>query len=116
MPAHFTVNPRTGNIEYIQVQPELLSLTAFRQGVRSTCAKTDGGDVQIVIPAYLDEDHFQRALPLLPSILRVHFLSNLLLSFWYIHQDSTQICRRCFAQNIVHLSRIMLTPILPLHL
>ena len=71
MPAHYTVNPRTGAIDYIQVYPELLSIAAFKEGVRSTCAKTQGGDIQIVIPAYLTQDHFQRALPLLPGILRV---------------------------------------------
>ena len=71
MPAQFTVNPRTGIIDYIQVHPELLSLAAFKQGVTSTVIKSEGGDIQIVIPAYLNEDHFQRALPSLPGILRV---------------------------------------------
>lgn len=71
MPAHYTTNPRTGTIDYIQVQPELLSLAAFTQGAKATCGRTDGGDIQVVIPAYISEDHFQRALPLLPGVLRV---------------------------------------------
>ena len=71
MPANFTVNPRTGSIDYIQVNPELLSVAAHKQGVVATVGKSDAGDIQIVIPAYLNEEHFQRALPLMPSILRV---------------------------------------------
>ena len=71
MPANFTVNPRTGIIDYIQVHPELLSLAAFKQGVKSTVVNSAEGDIQIVIPAYLNEDHFHRALPLMPGVLRV---------------------------------------------
>ena len=73
MPAHFTVNPRTGQVDYIEVHPELLSLSAFSQGVRATCSKNTGGDIQVAVPAYLNEEHFQRALPHLPGILRVSF-------------------------------------------
>ena len=70
MPANYTVNPRTRVIDYILVYPELLSPAAFKQGVSAAVATSDG-EVQIVIPAYLNEDHFQRVLPMLPGILKV---------------------------------------------
>ena len=70
MPASFTVNPRTGAVDYISVGMELLSVAAFKQGVRQGPGRGDA-DIQIVIPAYLCQEHFQRALPLLPGILKV---------------------------------------------
>ena len=70
MPANFTVNPRTGAVDYIAVQMDMLSVAAFKQGVRRGPGRGDA-DIQIVIPAYLCQDHFQRALPLLPGILKV---------------------------------------------
>jgi hypothetical protein len=70
MPATYTKNPRTGEIDYIQVQTELLAVSAFKQGVRRGPGRGEA-DIQIVIPAYLCEEHFQRALPLLPGILKV---------------------------------------------
>lgn len=71
MGASFTVNPRTGTIDYIYLYPDLLSIAAFKQGVTSTVA--EGGNIQIVIPAYISEQHFERAMPLMPGILRVSF-------------------------------------------
>ena len=70
MPANFTINPRTHVIDYILVHPELLSMAAFKQGITAAVANSEG-DVQTVIPAYLNEDHFQRVLPLLPGVLKV---------------------------------------------
>lgn len=73
MGATYTVNPRTRAIEYIQLFPELISVAAFKQGVTATVAASQGGKIQIVIPAYINEQHFQRALPLMPGILKVYF-------------------------------------------
>ena len=67
MPATFTVNPRTHIVDYIEVHPDFLSPAAFKQA--TTCFPS--ADIKIIIPAYLNEDHFQRALPLMPGILRV---------------------------------------------
>lgn len=73
MLASHTTNPRTGQIDYISVETELLSVVAFKRGVRRGPGKAQGGDFQVVIPAYLCEEHFQRAIPLLPGILKVGF-------------------------------------------
>ena len=68
MPLRWTINPRTGALDYIQADPELLSTSAFQQGVRET---PQHHQVMAVLPAYLTQEHFERALPRMPKLLRV---------------------------------------------
>ncbi len=48
MPASFTVNPRTGEVDYIAVQTEggLLAVSAFKQGVRRGPGRGEA-DIQV---------------------------------------------------------------------
>ena len=67
MPLQWTVNPRTRQVDYIEASPDLLSLDAFSAGV---CKTPSNGHVQGVLPVFLTQAHFERALPHLHAILR----------------------------------------------
>ncbi|KAK9828625.1 hypothetical protein WJX72_001162 [[Myrmecia] bisecta] len=67
LPVRFTVNPRTGVVDYIEADMDLLSLEAVQAGVTKTTAN-DAFDA--LLPLYIDADHFQRALPAYPALLR----------------------------------------------
>ena len=51
----------------------MLSVAAFKLGVTRASSKADLGDHAImeVCPVYLNEGHFQRALPHLQKVLKV---------------------------------------------
>ncbi|EFN51646.1 hypothetical protein CHLNCDRAFT_54899 [Chlorella variabilis] len=65
----FTVNPKTGAADYIMpTSPDLVAVEAVAAGL---VARDAGGtDIQGAIPAYITQDHFHRALPFLPRVLR----------------------------------------------
>eukprot|EP01117_Protostelium_nocturnum_P006200 TRINITY_DN2235_c0_g1_i1.p1 TRINITY_DN2235_c0_g1~~TRINITY_DN2235_c0_g1_i1.p1 ORF type:complete len:1083 (+),score=440.34 TRINITY_DN2235_c0_g1_i1:121-3249(+) len=66
-PIVFTVNPKTKEIDYIDSSMDLLSREAFFvDKIRKTVWKEKFTDW---LPLYIDEDHFERALPLLQKSL-----------------------------------------------
>lgn len=82
MPLYYTINPKKQCVDYIAVGVDLLSITAFKQGVHkpATKAELSGQNIMDVCPVYLDEDHFKRALPHLNFVLKVNLLPKLLKS------------------------------------
>jgi len=67
VPIEFTVNPKTGKTDYIYSTMEFLSVDAFVQdGVRKTVYKEDFSHL---LPMYLSEAHWKRALPFLKHVL-----------------------------------------------
>ena len=87
VPLNYTINPRTGKIDYISSTMDLLSHGAYAAGCRSTdwggkirllshipgCSSTVWGDKILGwLPLFFTHDHFQRAMPLLEkSLLRL---------------------------------------------
>ena len=67
MPIQWTINPRTQQVDYIEASADLLSVSAFAAGVRKTPAN---GAVQAILPVFLTQAHFERALPHLEGLLR----------------------------------------------
>ncbi|KAL2631450.1 hypothetical protein R1flu_016136 [Riccia fluitans] len=63
-PISFTVNPRTKDVEYIAVHLDIISETAYREGVRTTA---DNEKFSFMLPLYITEEHFNRALPMIKS-------------------------------------------------
>lgn len=67
LPISFTVNPATQAVDYIEAHPDLLSISAFKAGVKKTPTRDK---IDAVLPVYLTADHFERALPYLPALLK----------------------------------------------
>eukprot|EP01026_Neomeris_dumetosa_P035059 TRINITY_DN2804_c0_g1_i3.p1 TRINITY_DN2804_c0_g1~~TRINITY_DN2804_c0_g1_i3.p1 ORF type:complete len:977 (+),score=62.34 TRINITY_DN2804_c0_g1_i3:158-2932(+) len=68
LPYRYTINPKTELIDYIDVDSELLSIEAFEKFQVHT--NITGEEIQGVLPLYLSSEHFKRALPYLPNVLR----------------------------------------------
>ncbi|KAL4434269.1 hypothetical protein ABPG75_000710 [Micractinium tetrahymenae] len=65
----FTTNPKTGLVDYcLPTSPDLVSIEAVQAGLVRRDA--GGQDVMGALPAYITAEHFQRAQPLLPAVLR----------------------------------------------
>ncbi|KAL4860149.1 Ubiquitin-conjugating enzyme E2 B [Chlorella vulgaris] len=65
----FTINPKTRQADYISTNsPDLVAVEAVRSGL--VVRDAQGNAIQGVIPAYITADHFKRALPYLPAVLR----------------------------------------------
>eukprot|EP01035_Chromulina_nebulosa_P023592 gene23592-30592_t len=58
IPLDWTINPKTGKIDYIHSTMELMSQSAFRAGVRKT---TWGETIQGWLPIFLTSQHFSTA-------------------------------------------------------
>ena len=58
IPLDWTINPKTGKIDYIHSTMELMSLSAFQIGVRKT---TWGETIQGWLPIFLTSQHFASA-------------------------------------------------------
>jgi len=67
LPVTFTKNPKTGAVDYILAHPDLISMTAFKAGVRQTPERES---FEAVLPLYLTADHFNRSLPHLAPLLK----------------------------------------------
>lgn len=65
-PISFTVNPRTHDVDYIQVHLDILSRGAYASGVRNTA---DNQNFKLLLPLYITQDHFERALPMIQSTI-----------------------------------------------
>ncbi|KAL3689276.1 hypothetical protein R1sor_015585 [Riccia sorocarpa] len=63
-PLSFTVNPRTKDVEYIAVHLDIISESAYRAGLRTTA---DNEKFSFMLPLYITEEHFNRALPMIKS-------------------------------------------------
>lgn len=68
LPLAYTTNPRTGAVDYIEAFPDLLSLSAFKAGMRATPAGPSER-VEALLPLYITADHFKSALPHMPALL-----------------------------------------------
>lgn len=66
LPLRKTMNPVTGVVDYIEAYPYTISLDAYRAGVRVSPA---GEPIDDVLPLYISDEHFQRALPHLTRLL-----------------------------------------------
>lgn len=65
----FTTNPKTGQVDYcLPTSPDLLSVEAVQAGLVRRDAS--GQEVMGALPAYITAEHFERAQPLLPAVLR----------------------------------------------
>jgi len=67
LPLRYTINPVTQVLDYIEVEPDLMSVTLFAGGINKTVS---GERVDAVLPVYLNADHFERALPHLHKLLK----------------------------------------------
>lgn len=65
-PISFTVNPRTQDVDYIQVHLDILSRGAYASGVRNTA---DNQKFKFLLPLYITQDHFERALPAIQATI-----------------------------------------------
>lgn len=58
---NFTVNPKTKNVDYVELTQDLLSETAFQTNrIRKDAF---GNSFKLFLPLYFTEEHFKRALP-----------------------------------------------------
>eukprot|EP01025_Chloroclados_australasicus_P014109 TRINITY_DN1659_c0_g1_i2.p1 TRINITY_DN1659_c0_g1~~TRINITY_DN1659_c0_g1_i2.p1 ORF type:complete len:1082 (+),score=76.95 TRINITY_DN1659_c0_g1_i2:206-3247(+) len=68
LPYRYTVNPKTKQVDYIEVDSELMSMDAFYEcGVKHNIR---GEEIQGVLPLYLTREHFLRAIKYFPKVLR----------------------------------------------
>ena len=69
VPLKYTVNPKTGLVDYIYSTMELMGQSTYGVGIRKT---TWGEDINGFMPLYFTKEHFQRALPRIrESVLRL---------------------------------------------
>jgi len=58
---NFTINPKTKNVDYVELTQDLLSETAFQTNrIRKDAF---GNSFKLFLPLYFTEEHFKRALP-----------------------------------------------------
>lgn len=76
MPLYCTVNPRTGAVDYIRMAVDLLSVESFRVLEPESTADLAGEDILEVCPLYLNENHFQAALPHFKKVLKVNCMCS----------------------------------------
>ena len=81
MPLYCTVNPRTGAVDYIRMAIDFLSVESFRVLKSALTADLTGNDILEVCPLYLNEDHFQTALPHFKKVLKVNRICSFGTSF-----------------------------------
>lgn len=65
-PITYTVNPKTRQSDYILATPDVLSHSAFRDGVRTTIGNDRFDEF---FPIFISKDHFKRGLPILKRFL-----------------------------------------------
>jgi ubiquitin-protein ligase/Mg-chelatase subunit ChlD len=69
IPLNYTINPRTGCVDYIYSSMELMSKGCYTAGIR---VNTWGEAINGFMPLYLTKEHFTRALPRIQeSILKL---------------------------------------------
>lgn len=67
VPLHYTINPRTGQVDYIYSTMDTLGYSSYVGGLRKTVW---GEDFNGFLPLYFTEAHFQRAIPALQQCIR----------------------------------------------
>lgn len=65
-PISYTINPRTRDVDYIQVHLDIMSRDAYGHGVRNTA---DNQTFNLLLPLYITPEHFERALPLIQATI-----------------------------------------------
>ena len=63
----YTVNPKTKNVDYIDISHDLLSATAFEK--HKVRQDVFGNKFKLSLPLYFSEEYFQRALPLIQKAI-----------------------------------------------
>jgi stress response protein SCP2 len=63
----YTVNPRTGLVDYIAVSQNLLSQTAYQQ--HDVWSDVFGNAFKLFLPLYFSKEHFRRALPFIEETI-----------------------------------------------
>ncbi|GAB4817332.1 hypothetical protein N2152v2_004378 [Parachlorella kessleri] len=69
LPLTFTTNPKTRRVDYLAATcNDLVALAAFQAGL--VTKDLEGNAFKAVLPLYITQDHFERAVPYLPGLLR----------------------------------------------
>ncbi|GAB4817481.1 hypothetical protein N2152v2_004527 [Parachlorella kessleri] len=69
LPMTFTATPRTRRVDHLAATcHDLVALAPFQAGL--VTKDLQGHAIKAVLPLYITQDHFQRALPHLPGLLR----------------------------------------------
>ena len=69
LPLTFTTNPKTRRVDYLAATcNDLVALAASQAGL--VTKDLEGNAFKAVLPLYITQDHFERAVPHLPGLLR----------------------------------------------
>ena len=71
MPLTFTKNPKTGEVDYINPNPDLISMSYHEQikEINFTLINSNKEDYQLLLPVYINKEHFTRALPYIQQVM-----------------------------------------------